>query len=95
MGKTIKMPGVFVGSYDPLQFLTLVREELAERRPLVSTIVIALDSAGHLTIHTSSPERERNLGLLGLAQRHTLNEFGEAIAEGYSLAFDPEDPTAA
>lgn len=84
MGRVVKIPDVFVGDYDPLDFLQLVHSELGDRPTLVSTIVVALSADGHLTIHTSSSDRERNLGLLALAERHTLDEFGHAITKGFS-----------
>ena len=84
MGKTVKFPDVFVGDYHPLEFLTLVREEVGdERPPMVSSIILLLDSKGKLTIHTSSTDRERNHLLMSLAARHCLNEAGEALAYGF------------
>lgn len=97
MAGKVLAPDVFVGDYNPLDFLALVREEVSERAPLVSTIVVVLDSSGFLTIHTSSPDRERNLGLLELAKRHALEEFGESVEHGYLAEpiFTPEGDDAA
>ena len=83
MGKVTEFPDIYVGEYEPVEFLGLVAKELKKRPPMVSSIVLALDSEGKFTIHTSSTDQHLNNLMLRLGERHVFEELCEIVAEGF------------
>lgn len=76
--------------YDPLHFIRCVASELEDRGDLVAAVVLALDVGGQLTIHSSTPDRERRLGLVAVANAHCVQDLAAAFEHGFSR--EPEDP---